>query len=154
MTGPFLSSEETEKQMEEIQRQLRGAFTRFVGSPVGDTVRRMIEHISRDILLLSSAPPMQDLMVGLGMVAVGCGCPRKVCEMLKALNSMDLEFLYEHCGYGPGNMIWLEWAARRGDIRSWGTDQETMEDGELHLVFEPKKPVNFIKIDLTLENKS
>ena len=147
MTGPFLSSEE----MEEIRKQMREAFTRFVDSPVGDIVLRTIEGLARDILMFSPAAHMQQLWVELGMVAGGCGCPKKVCEQLKALNQLDLDFLYEHCGVGPGNMIWLEWAARQGLIKSWGTDQEVM-NGKLHLVFEPKEPVNFIKIDFTLEN--
>ena len=146
MTDPFLSSE-----MEETLKRMRTAFAKFAGRPLMDNVCRIIENTLKDILMLSPTLPMQDLMVELGMVAVGCGCPRKVCEMLKALSLLDLEFLHEHCGAGPGNMIWLEWAARHGQILGWGTKQESMPEGVLELSIELKEPVNFIKIDLTLE---
>lgn len=151
-----MGDDDIELKIKGVELNLRSSFQKFLGehlSPTAmDRMKSMIFDIVRDMHILQPQAWLQDLMVELGMVSFGIGCPRKVCEQLKALNNLDLEWLQTRCGPGPGNMIWLEWATRHGHILGWTCTQEVM-DGDLQLEFRPRKPLTFVQVDLKLENK-
>jgi len=141
--------------VEQLAEKIRESLTEFVSTTLGvECLHAIVERLSHDLLTYGDpCKGFKDLWVELGLIAFGIGCPRKVCEMLKALPMYDIDWMYESFGEGPGNMIYLEWMLRHGKILAWDTGQETMENGTLLLNIQPKQPLNFVKIDFTLENK-
>jgi len=152
MSDSFLSSKEI---MDQVAEKIRDSFKEFLGTSLGvERLHAIVERLSHD--LLTYGDPWQgfkDLWVEIGLIAFGIGCPRKVCEMLKALPMCDVDWLYESFGEGPGNIVYLEWMLRHGKILAWDTQQESMENGTLLLNIQPKEPLNYLTIDFTLENK-
>ena len=108
---------------------------------VMDFINAKIQEVSDKIF-----STQKELLTEIGLACLGVGSLNKVYDLLKKTPTTDLDYLFQMAGHGPGNVIYLEWALRHDLIVDW----KVVDEKEGKLEFIPKKPMEFIIIDVTI----
>lgn len=145
-----------EPKVDEIKEELRKTLKEFIGeAPQPDVLKEKVGQIVQRLFDAQMTPRVRQIFHDSAMVNFGLGSAKELEKLLKEATDQEIDWLWGQFGEAL-QLVKFEYCLRHDMILSWRvTKDEWTKDGskETLVEFEPKKPLKYIKIDLTLETK-
>lgn len=147
--------DDNKDKVDEAMEQVREHLKQFIGqSPSTEVLQKHVEQVVQRLYDATWTDRVREIFMASGMLSMGFGSAFDLEKLLKAATDLEIDWLWRQFGEAL-KLLKFEWCVRNDMLTSWRVVKEEGEEGNktLDLEYVPKKPLNYIKIDLTLENK-